>query len=553
MTCSQITRFIMSIRNSVLLVLLFLCSCSGAEKSGYDAKMSGRRVRVRMEEYQPAFRNTMKGLREFYAPGQDAVREEYPYPYGSLIKEYMQWDKMENNASDSVSKVIEYSNHRWKGVEDINVKVIPRAYIVWVEPWHGGKKADPKNPDCLDGWHWPKDLPGEKAPYKNVPGEWACYLEKDDSLTRITGGYFDAAFPERVENLVRKLGQAWDNDPRVAYVEMGIVGEWGEQHDPDLSTFWPPHDEPRHVYGRTWVDGLEKTLGDAFSNAFKNKKVMVRYAYEFKDYQFGIYWDSWAIDQEIDRGYNAMMALGDRWKTQVIGGEVTWNWGSLYTNGFRSFKDCVSDSSTHALIINQIRNLHCNHLGGVTWTDFKDPEVIDNVRDIQKALGYRFVLTEADYDSQIVSGKEWNLSFSLRNTGSSPFYYEWPVEVSLLDAVTMKKVWGQKLDGVDIRTWLPGDQWDDSLQVYKIPPDVFTITSILKLVDLPVGDYIVALSILDPAGNLPSVRFANTNYINGGYTALGYVGVGKKVKDPQIPQSLFNDIQSDHSLHYTLK
>ena len=78
----------MSIRNSVLLVLLFLCSCSGAEKSGYDAKMSGRRVRVRMEEYQPAFRNTMKGLREFYAPGQDAVREEYPYPYGSLIKEY---------------------------------------------------------------------------------------------------------------------------------------------------------------------------------------------------------------------------------------------------------------------------------------------------------------------------------------------------------------------------------------------------------------------------------------------------------------------------------
>ena len=57
---------------------------------------------------------------------------------------------------------------------------------------------------------------------------------------------------------------------------------------------------------------------------------MVRYAYEFKDYEFGIYWDSWAIDEEKVRGYEEMKKLGDRWKTQPIGGEITWNWGSLY-------------------------------------------------------------------------------------------------------------------------------------------------------------------------------------------------------------------------------
>ena len=37
-------------------------------------------VTVSYDEYEPAFRNPMKGLREFFAPGIDPVRDEYPYP-----------------------------------------------------------------------------------------------------------------------------------------------------------------------------------------------------------------------------------------------------------------------------------------------------------------------------------------------------------------------------------------------------------------------------------------------------------------------------------------
>ena len=206
----------------------------------------------------------MKGFREFFAPGIDRVREEYPYPYGSLTKEYMQWNMIEDDANDGVDKIIAYSNHRWKGVEDINVKVIPRVFLVWLEPWHGGKPKDPTNPDDLTGWHWPKGIDPEKGPYKQKPNSVGAYVEEKDKNTPISGGYFDPSFPERVKKLVEKLGQAWDNDPRVAYVEMGIIGEWGEHHDPDLSTYWAPHDEPEHVANRTWIPGMEKILGDAF-------------------------------------------------------------------------------------------------------------------------------------------------------------------------------------------------------------------------------------------------------------------------------------------------
>lgn len=109
---------------------------------------------------------------------------------------------------------------------------------------------------------------------------------------------------------------------------------------------------------------------------------MVRYAYEFKDYEFGIYWDSWAINEEKVRGYEEMKKLGDRWKTQPIGGEITWNWGSLYK--FDSFEEVVADEKTRDLVVQQIRDLHCNHLGGITWADFNDPTFEPNAELLQK-------------------------------------------------------------------------------------------------------------------------------------------------------------------------
>ncbi len=533
------------------LLVLFLFSETSVIGQ-YSVSSKQKDVYVTFEEYRNAFRNPMKGLREFFSPGVDQKRQEYPYPYGAIIKEYMQWNMIENSSDDGVDKIIAYSNHRWQGVEDINMKVIPRVFVVWVEPWHGGKEKNPKNPDDLNGVHWPADmLPEYESPYRQIPGSVGAMIAPEDLDKPIKGGYFASDFPERVKKLVAKMGQAWDNDPRVAYIEMGIIGEWGEHHDPDISTYWPPHDEPNHFENRTWLPGIEKTLGDSFTEAFKNKKVMVRYAYEFNDYQFGIYWDSWAIDQEIERGYNAMLRLNDRWKIQPIGGEITWNWGSLQSKGFKSFEDCVKDEVTRTLIIEQIRNLHCNHLGGITWANFKDRDFIPYADLIQKSLGYRFVMTSFVYPRQVQNGESLRIEFKVTNTGSSPFYYDWPVEISLLDASTHKKVWAKVLHTAKISQWMPGDNWSTDENRYKEEPPVYTINEKL-LIDQSVnpGTYILAVSILDPAGMLPSVRFANTNYFEGGLHPVGYIGVGCKIKSYALDPSDFMDIQSDTSLRY---
>lgn len=494
-------------------------------------------VTVHPTEYTGAIRNPMKGFREFIGPGIDPKRTDYPYPYGTLIKEYMQWNMLENTAADGVDKIIAYSNHRWEGVEDINMKVIPRIYIVWMEPWHGGvaKNTYTNHPDDLNGWHWPSDIPEQTRPA--------------DPSQPITGGYYYPSFQDRVKALVAKAGQAWDNDPRVAYVEMGIIGEWGEQHDPDITTYWAPHDEPAHVANRTWVPGIEKTLGDAFRDAFKNKKVMVRYAYEFKDYEFGIYWDSWSQPEENVRGYGEMKKLGNRWKTQPIGGEITWNWGGL--SKFHSFEEVVADANTRTTVIEQIRNLHNNHLGGITWADFNNTQFKVNADLLQKSMGYNYVLSDFKYPVKIEKNKPFKVSFKVVNNGSSPFYYNWPVEISLLNKRTKKKVWSKTLDGVNISEWMPGDDWDKATSKYKIAPPVYEIEKEITLdTDLPEQEYVIAISVLDPAGMEPSLRFAVQNYFTGGRHPMGYIGINKELSAYEIPEADFRDMKEDRTLKY---
>lgn len=367
------------------------------------------------------------------------------------------------------------------------------------------------------------------------------------------GGYFDPTFQDRVKALVEKIGKAWDNDPRVAYIEMGIIGQWGEQHSPMIGTYWKPHDADVHEANKTWIPGIEKTLGDAFTAAFKNKKVMVRYAYDFKDYEFGYYWDSWGIAEEDVRGYEEMMKMGNRWKVQPIGGEICWNWGDF--SRYSSLTDILANDATRKKIIKQIRDLHCNHLGYFSYArpevDFSQDALMKNAQTVQKALGYRYILSEFTYNKKIENGQAFNISFKVKNEGSSPFYYNWPVEIMLLNKNTKAKVWSTILDNVNISQWYPGENWDDTAEKYTIAPQTYEVKRTLTLdKNLATDEYIIAIAVLDPAGMVPSLRFATKNYFTGGVHPMGYIGVGKEISKYGIATSAFNNVYTDLTLHY---
>lgn len=442
-------------------------------------------VVIKPKEYSGALRNPLMGFvnRDF---GQNER-----YDWGTLVKFNIKWNDIENNEADRIDKIRAYCDVHWKDAAAINVKIIPRVYLEW--------STDNER-------YWPADL---------KPGD-----------------YSSEKFKHRLVRLISRLGQVWDNDPRVAFVQMGIVGKWGEHHSPNVSP------------------ELQKLMGDAFTAALPHKLVMVRHPWDFREFRFGIHWDSFAHVQQ-DYHADGIMKLGDRWQTAVMGGETAYDWGRFKEQPGDNPSDTLSNPTHRDYVINLIRQLHCNHLAWISDYDRKNQAARDGAEEVQKAFGYRFILDEVRYPSTLYPGTSFKITFSVRNTGSTPFYYRWPVQACLLDATTKKPVWKANFQNLDLRRWLPGDFWLSATQNYAVSPVVNRVDGHFKAPqDLPKGSYILALAICDPAGNLPSARFATSNYFKGGYHPIGYIGIGVKITKAEIEPSIFDDPLVDRTLHY---
>jgi hypothetical protein len=482
--------------------ILFVFAGTGFKKpdSGETSRINSM-VRIIPEYYDKAFPNPLKGFRS-----SSVEIEDYP----TLTRLYIKWNDIEQTESDGVEKIVNFCNRQWQGLPERNIKVIPRVYLEWpYQKQNGNNSRDSVTADWGDT--------------RFVERFWPADMKKGD--------YTSEQFRKRIVQLITKLGKAWDNDARVAYVEMGLIGWWGEQHTPYINM------------------QMQQLIGDAFTRAFKTKLVMVRQAKDFVQYPFGSYWDSFAHTAQQNEAA-MLVGQGNKWHISVRGGEVAYDWGDLSSTGAHP-DSSLAVKSCRDYIIDYIRKTHCNHLGWINNYHGEMQAVAEGAAAVQMNLGYRFVLNEFSYTSSVLPGDSLAIQFAVTNTGSSPFYYKWPVECSLLDPVTRLPVYKKILEEVDIRTWLPGDKWNSDAKKYMAEPRKNSVTARCKLPDdIKKGQYIVSLAILDPAGSLPAVRFAIRNYFKGGRHALGNIGINTAVPTVKLNNKLFDDLYADRSLHY---
>ncbi|UOK62818.1 hypothetical protein MT997_32550 [Paenibacillus sp. OVF10] len=85
-------------------------------------------ITVNLTETQEAFKNPFKGFR----PTRFMNDTKFPsHEYGTVFKHYIKYTDLENASSDSVQKIMDWSNAAWEGIESQNKKVIPRVLIVY--------------------------------------------------------------------------------------------------------------------------------------------------------------------------------------------------------------------------------------------------------------------------------------------------------------------------------------------------------------------------------------------------------------------------------------
>ena len=460
--------FIKKIHRAAQLIGTFaMVSLTAGLCHGSDAGL----VVVYPEEYPSALRNPLKGFRP------DMGKNIFSGRFVTLIRQYIKWSDLEQKQTDDlVANIRAYSDRKWAKLRGTGVKVIPRVYLDWDR--ESGNE------------YWPSDLE--------------------------SGDYSSSEFKQRLLRLIEALGQCWDSDPRVAWVQMGIIGYWGEHHNPhpDLE--------------------MQKLLGVAFEKAFQNKQVLVRHPNEFEDFEFGVYWDSWAHQQQIFRqmhgsGIEQLNLNKRRWETHPIEGEVAYDWGSYQIQPGDNPNDTLSDPTHRDFLIDTIRNLHCSALGWIANYDQAKPAVQVGAEEVQKAFGYRFVMEEFAFSPLVRNFGDLTIKLRVKNTGSAPFYRDWPVRLNLLDPISHRVMWSQEIENLDIRTWLPGDDWDERVGRYRVPAKTYSVDTVVSLpgyLELPAGEYVVALSIPDPGLEELGLRLAIQNYFEGDFHPLGIVAYG---------------------------
>jgi len=432
------------------------------------------------KESPHAFSNPMMGFRANAYHKHKTMKN-----YETTAHVYIAWDDLERSSEDGVERIKDVSEELWGNLTGTSRKVIPRVFLdhPHYKPGPGLIHMPAYGTDYYLERRWPKDM--------------------------AAGDYNSPEFLTRLDKFVKKLGQAWDKDPRVAFVEIGIIGYWGEHHQPRISM--------EH----------ERVLGEAFTKAFPNKKIMKRYPSDFEDYDFGVYWDSFG---HLDEMYimEGILEMGSVWKTQPIGGEAAYNWGNYKIQPGESPDVTLGTPIHREFFINMTRRVHASNLGWVADYKSDDPEVLNGADLVQKALGYRFVINSAEFTDTVSDLEKGyiNVRMFVQNVGSAPFYYNWPIELSLMRDGEIFA--GYLVDDFDISKVMPGQVWNEEEQKYDIPAPVYEIKAAVPISSLGAasGDYMLCAAIPDPSGGLPVLRFANENHTKNDRTPLGWIGIG---------------------------
>jgi hypothetical protein len=296
--------------------------------------------------------------------------------------------------------------------------------------------------------------------------------------------YENPLLRQALTNFIKALGERFDGDPRIGFITVGLLGFWGEWHTYP-HTAWNPSIE------------VQNEVLDAFESAFTRTKFLVRQPYgrNARARRMGYHDDSFAfqtIDPPAWHFLGELKAAGEthKWQTQPIGGEVRpdiqpcmWKLSSrnCVPQG-QEFDTCVKQ--THASwMLNQVA-----FLPGLA--DGDKQRAIEGAR----LLGYELFVASAEL-VDVKPRAPLAIRLQIRNLGVAPFYYNWPMQLRVLDAGSNT-----------VKTWTT--DWKVST---LLPAATNAVWSSSTETDFGPGRYTVLLRVQNPLPDGKSIRFANTS------------------------------------------
>ncbi|GDX04365.1 DUF4832 domain-containing protein [Buttiauxella sp. A111] len=318
----------------------------------------------------------------------------------------------------------------------------------------------------------------------------------------------DPIFLEYSQRLLNAFGKRYDGNENLAYIDIGMVGSWGEWHNSNFPSMTPL--EKRYTPAQ-----LEKYVTMHFTAFPKTPKIMLIAGGDnlvsatrrgagwradcLGDWRnFSTTWNLMEDDypQRIEAAQAAWSGFKDAWKRAPISFEICGHMAEWKTIQHYSLEEVQRTfdwaEAQHASTIN-----------------LKSTEVPAMYRGIvDKALtklGYRFRLASLSHDSVVSKGGTLTLNSQWKNEGVAPIYLKYDLSYRLVNDAN--KVIAQGRTSDDIRSWLPGER---------------TASYRLALpATLANGQYFVEVAMLDKQGK------ARINLANEGKQSDGWYRVSK--------------------------
>jgi len=330
------------------------------------------------------------------------------------------------------------------------------------------------------------------------------------NTTSVIPDYDDPALLAALDQFVAALGDRYDGDPRLGFVQAGLIGFWGEWHT------WPYNGDGLPDRMPT-AENQARVLED-FLDAFDETDIEVRYASTANaGLDVGYHDDSFALTtMPSPYGWYFMdqvLAAGaeDKWRTNSIGGELRPELQScifsadgcpvIQEGGDNDFDGSVAVTHASWLI---------NHYAFATGYTGADR---DRALAGARSLGYSLRVTEARVSGQGPHSGLLDVGVAVQNIGVAPFYYDWPITVALADP-----------RGRIVQRWTT----DWTLDTIAMGAEQ-RLTAQVSTSSVKPGRYTVLIQGTNPLPSGEPVRFANADQ---DATVAGWLTLGRTTVRP---------------------
>lgn len=341
----------------------------------------------------------------------------------------------------------------------------------------------------------------------------------------VSPDYDDPNLVAAMEAFIAEFGRRYDGDPRLGFVQLGLIGFWGEWHT------WPMdgYKQETAVYKalpdpneESWMpsDATQERIIKAYDDAFNKTRLLLRYPmlppngqqsgpgrrqnYGSMKYNVGYHDDSFAYTTGYGEDWYFMGKMEwsgglNKWKTEPIGGELRPEiqlsvWADPPTRrDSEDFTATVDGTHVSWLLAHSIFTVR-----SVT----ADTPVYKAALAGAQRMGYELYISAVKLQDTTVD-TPINVALRIQNTGVAPFYYDWPVELGVIDSA-----------GKVVATVNPGWKLTTLLPSAGNSPYTDLIYSSAKsgsVSKLAPGTYTLALRVINPLPNGKLFRFANAS------------------------------------------